>query len=115
MHIDVEITEETLEELPPYTEEEKEKIEKDYQEVRLRIAMPGYEQTLEDQRIIIRHCRAFRETRFYIAKQEEKVKKETKEKKPRKTREKKEVKTSVARLSEQEEQELLMKQLLGEI
>ena len=60
---------------PPFTEEEKQALEKEFNLIKLKLLDKDYELTLEEQRIIVRRCRAFRATAFYLNKVSVKPKK----------------------------------------
>ena len=71
---------EKVKEPPPYSEYEISVIDANFAALKERMKVPGYEQTLEDQQIRIRYCRAHRETAFHLVQASSKTKKEKKEK-----------------------------------
>lgn len=78
---------------PPYTEEERLKIDLDFIQVKNKIKEPGYEMTLEDQQKVILHCRTFRLEQFILNQKQAKETKEKKEKQVKEPKEPKEKKT----------------------
>lgn len=94
------------EQVHSYTDEELEQLKEDYLRLKAK-AESGLDLTLEEQRTIIRCCRADRETKFILNKS--KPVKEKKVKEPKPPKEKK-----LKKLTKKDFNKLLLKELQGE-